>query len=57
MGQESCEQWPYNQHAHSHHSPVGVVSGQVLDAYHKYQRPFMESHWARDPLSAAVSRL
>lgn len=30
---------------------------QVLDAYHKYQRPFMESQWQTNPQVAATSRL
>ncbi|XP_025091952.1 peroxisomal acyl-coenzyme A oxidase 1-like [Pomacea canaliculata] len=30
---------------------------QVLDAYHKYQRPFMESQWKNCPQAAVTSRL
>ncbi|KAK7092006.1 peroxisomal acyl-coenzyme A oxidase 1-like [Littorina saxatilis] len=30
---------------------------QVLDAYHKYQRPFMESQWKKHAASAVTSRL
>ncbi|XP_076456592.1 peroxisomal acyl-coenzyme A oxidase 1-like [Babylonia areolata] len=30
---------------------------QVLDTYHRYQRPFMEAQWAKTPQVLSVSRL